>query len=263
MDVVRAFMKAKNPVTAAYRGLPLSIIANSASWACFYQFKSNIENAIVARGFGLKSGDVPSPMGYFVASGLAGIATTCITNPIWMLKTRITAIDRHNAEAYPNMRAAALGVYRGEGLGGFYKGLGTGLLGSSHPAIHFALYEPLRNAYFKWKGEERRTKMSNEVTLAISTASKTTATVATFPHQVVRNRLQMNQRDNNRYGAGISGVARNMWREGGIRTFYRGIVPSLLRTLPSAWVTFIVVEHVRFYLPRWLEEPDNGSVSGK
>lgn len=270
MDVVRSFMKAKNPVTAAYRGLPVNLVANSASWACFFQFKDVFEDSITAAdgGFGLTSGDRPSGMGYFVASGLAGVATSCLTNPLWLLRTRITSTDRHTAEAYPNMRVGAARVYRGEGLAGFYKGLGTSLIGTSHGAIQFALYEPLRNAYFRWKkegdddGQQEGTKMSNEATLAISTASKTTAVVATFPHQVVRNRLQ-NQRDTSRYGAGISGVVAKMWREGGVRPFYRGIVPGLLRTLPATWVTFIVIEYVRFYLPRWLEESGGDGVTAK
>ncbi|KAG6356160.1 hypothetical protein INS49_015547 [Diaporthe citri] len=262
MDVVRSFTKAKNPVLAAYRGLPVNLVANSASWAFFFQFKETFEDAIADMGYPLMSGDKPSGLGYFVTSGLAGVTTSCITNPLWLLRTRITSTDRHTAEAYPNMRAGALRVYRGEGLKGFYKGLGTSLIGTSHGAIQFALYEPLRNAYFTWKGDKEKQKMSTEATLAISTAAKTTATVVTFPHQVVRNRLQ-NQRGTDVYGAGISGVVRKMWQEGGVRPFYRGIVPGLLRTLPSTWVTFMVIEYVRFHLPRWLDETDGGGVSGE
>lgn len=259
MDVVRSFIKAKNPVTAAYRGLPVNLVANSAGWACFLQFKETFEDAIANQGYPLMSGDKPSGMGYFVTSGMAGVATSCITNPLWLLRTRITSTDRHTAEAYPNMRAGALRVYRGEGLGGFYKGLGTSLIGTSHGAIQFALYEPLRNAYHAWKGQKEQ-QIPTAVTLTISTIAKTTAAVATFPHQVVRNRLQ-NQRGTDLYGAGISGVVRKMWQEGGVRPFYRGIVPGLLRTLPSTWVTFVVIEYVRFHLPRWLDETDNGVVS--
>lgn len=263
-------MKAKNPVIAAYRGLPVNLVANSASWASFFHFKHMFEGAIAGRGYGLTSGDKPSTAGYFITSGLAGIATSCITNPLWLLRTRITSTDRNVAEAYPNMRVGALRVYRGEGIKGFYKGLGTSLIGTSHGAIQFAMYEPLRNAYLVWKGKQQHgdgsgaggggggdQKMSHQATLAISTAAKTTAVVTTFPHQVVRNRLQ-NQRDTSLYGAGISGVVRKMWQEGGIRPFYRGIVPGLLRTLPSTWVTFIVIEQVRYYLPRLLDVTDGG-----
>lgn len=265
-------MKSKNPVRAAYRGLPINVVANSASWACFFHFKDIFEGVIAARGHELPSGDQLASrgqltgLGYFVASGLSGVTTSFITNPLWLLRTRMTSTDRHKAEAYPTMREGALRVYRGEGLGGFYKGLGTSILGTSHGAIQFAMYEPLRNACLRKQQQQQQGaggdgKLPNEVTLAISTVSKTTASVVTFPHQVVRNRLQ-NQRDTKLYGKGISGVVRRMWQEGGIRPFYRGIVPGVLRTLPGTWVTFLVVENVRYYLPRWLDDTDGG-VSGR
>lgn len=273
-------MKAKNPLTAAYRGLPINMVANSASWACFFHFKDVFEGVIAARGNELTPGDQlasggrPTALGYFVASGLSGITTSFITNPLWLLRTRMTSTDRHTAEAYPNMRVGALQVYRGEGLGGFYKGLGTSLLGTSHGAIQFAMYESLRNAclrkqqqqHFRGSGGEAGggggggggdQKLPDDANIVISTVSKTTAALTTFPHQVVRNRLQ-NQRDTTLYGKGITGVVRRMWQEGGIRPFYRGIVPSVLRTLPATWVTFLVVENVRYYLPRWLDETDGG-----
>lgn len=256
MDVVRSFWKAKNPVTAAYRGLPINLVANSAGWAFFFHFKETFEGAIADKGFPLMSGDKPSGLGYFVTSAGAGIATSCLTNPIWLLRTRITSTDRHMAEAYPNMRVGAMRVYRGEGPKGFYKGLGTSLIGTSHGAIQFALYEPLNNAYRAWKGDKKM-QIPPEVTTAISTIAKTTAMVVTFPHQVVRNRLQ-NQLGTDTYGAGISGVVRKMWQEGGVRTFYRGIVPGLLRTLPSTTLTFLVIEYVRWHLPIWLGESDGG-----
>lgn len=281
-DVFRSFMKAKNPVSAAYRGLPINVLANSASWACFFHFKDVFEGVISARGHELTpggdqlaSGGRPTALGYFVASGLSGITTSLITNPLWLLRTRMTSTDRHKAEAYPNMRVGALQVYRGEGLVGFYKGLGTSLLGTSHGAIQFAMYESLRNACLRKQQQQQQfgaahgeagggrgsssgssngdQKLSNEANIVISTVSKTTAALATFPHQVVRNRLQ-NQRDTTLYGRGITGVVRRMWQEGGIRPFYRGIVPSVLRTLPATWVTFLVVENVRYYLPRWLDK---------
>ncbi|KAH8756746.1 mitochondrial carrier domain-containing protein [Diaporthe sp. PMI_573] len=271
LDVARSFMKAKNPLTAAYRGASISLVANSASWACFFHFKDTFERAIVSGGHGMTSGDKPTRTGYFVAAGLAGMVTSSITNPLWLIRTRITSTDRHTAEAYPNMREAALRIYQGEGLRGFYKGLAVSFIGSSHGAIQFAAYESLRNAVIRKQQQQRfgraggeagggggeDKKLSTEATLAISTISKVTAHVATFPHTVVRNRLQ-NQRDTSLYGKGISGVVGRMWQEGGFRTFYRGIVPGVLRTLPSTWVTFLVVENVRYYLPRWLDETDGG-----
>ncbi|KAG8163563.1 hypothetical protein KVR01_006860 [Diaporthe batatas] len=260
IDVARSFRKAKNPLTAAYRGASISLVANSASWACFFQFKDMFERHIVSQGYhGMTSGKKPNNMGYFVSSGLAGIATSCITNPLWVIRTRITSTAREKAGAYPNMRAAAMHIYQGEGLGGFYKGLGIAFVGTSHGAIQFTIYERLRNKYIKKQQREHNQnpeKLADETTVAISTLSKVVAHVATFPHTVVRNRLQ-NQSDTSTYGKGILGVGRRMWQESGIRPFYRGVVPTVLKTLPATCVMLLVVENLRYYLPRWLADTED------
>jgi solute carrier family 25 folate transporter 32 len=77
------------------------------------------------------------------------------------------------------------------------------------------------------------------------------AGAATYPLQVLRSRLQ-NYDAEERFGRGIRGVVRQLWREEGARGFYRGIVPGVVRVLPATWVTFLVYENVKFYLPRWV-----------
>ncbi len=39
-------------------------------------------------------------------------------------------------------------------------------------------------------------------------------------------------------GETTSAVTRRLWREGGARAFFRGIKPTLLKSAPSAAVTF-------------------------
>ncbi|KAF3356445.1 hypothetical protein VdG1_03725 [Verticillium dahliae VDG1] len=54
-----------------------------------------------------------------------------------------------------------------------------------------------------------------------------------------------------RFGRGVRGVATRLWREEGLRGFYRGLVPGVVRVMPATWVTFLVYENVKFYLPGW------------
>jgi solute carrier family 25 (mitochondrial folate transporter), member 32 len=94
-------------------------------------------------------------------------------------------------------------------------------------------------------------RMSNEATLALSTLAKLVAGATTYPLQVMRSRLQTYQTEE-RFGRGIRGVATRLWVEEGWRGFYRGLVPGVVRVLPATWVTFLVYENVKFYLPRAL-----------
>jgi solute carrier family 25 folate transporter 32 len=158
--------------------------------------------------------------------------------------------DRAAAGAYPSMWAGAARLLRAEGPRGFYRGLGVGMMSVSHGAVQFAVYDPARRWYFVRRGGEGGEHMGNEATIVLSTAAKAVAGVTTYPLQVLRSRLQHYEAEA-LYGRGIRGVVGRLWAEEGWRGFYRGMVPGVVRVLPATWVTFLVYENVRYYLPRW------------
>lgn len=200
---------------------------------------------------------------FFLSSAVAGALTQVLTNPIWVLKTRMLSSDRSAEGAYPSMIAGARQIYATEGFRGFYRGLAVGLVGVSHGAVQFAVYEPLKRIYIRGKGLPERldqsrgdgatARLANEATVAISTVSKLTAGAVTYPYQVLRSRLQ-NYNADERFGRGIRGVASILWREEGIRGFYRGLIPGVVRVMPATWVTFLVYENMKYYLPHLLGE---------
>lgn len=181
--------------------------------------------------------------------------------PYLVLKTRIVSSDRNAAGAYPGMIAGVKHIIQTEGLRGFYRGLGVGLMGVSHGAVQFAVYEPAKRVYFRrkrdWTGDTglqpdaKDAKITNDATVVLSTLSKFVAGTVTYPLQVLRARLQ-NYHAEERFGRGIRGVVRQLWREEGFRGFYRGTMPGVVRVLPATWVTFLVYENVKFYLPIWV-----------
>ena len=151
------------------------------------------------------------------------------------------------------MSAGLRTILRTEGLSGFYRGLGVSLFGVSHGAVQFAVYEPTKQLYFSRRAGRGidDTRMPTEATLLISTMSKLVAGAVTYPYQVLRTRLQNYQADE-RFGRGFRGVVRRTWQEEGIRGFYRGLVPGVIRVMPATWITFLVYENVKYFLPRWL-----------
>lgn len=101
-----------------------------------------------------------------------------------------------------------LTIYRLEGARAFYRGLLTSLLGISHVAVQFPLYEQFK----EWAGAhppldlnsipnpsiEQRNPSGQPLPaysiLACSGAAKMVASVTTYPHEVIRTRLQMQKR---------------------------------------------------------------------
>ncbi|PMD28441.1 mitochondrial carrier protein-like protein [Hyaloscypha hepaticicola] len=269
--ILGTLLKNERPIQSLYRGLTPNLVGNASSWAIFFYFKSIIESQLLQfhnrmkpsaflsqDGSTISSRRELSPADYFLASGISGTLITLSTNPIWVIKTRMLSSDKGSEGAYKSMWDGARHVFRTEGLRGFYRGTGISLVGNSHGAVQFAVYEPLKKAWRRYlasqhKGVENRggeiEKLGNTATLVISGSAKIFAGTVTYPYQVIRSRLQTYQAEV-RFGKGIRGVAATIWKEEGWRGFYRGLGTNVVRVLPATWVTFLVYENVRYYVPR-------------
>jgi len=230
-----------------YRGLTPNLIGNSTSWALFFYFKSLAEDQLLLlhngisgtqKGYELRSGD------YLLSSGVSGTFVTLSTNPIWVVKTRMLSSDKGAEGAYKNMWHGARQVFKHEGWRGFYRGAAwRRYLSTSNPSTHVNL-----------EGH-REDKLSNTALLVMSGAAKVFAGTATYPYQVIRSRLQTYESEK-RFGKGIKGVMERIWREDGVKGFYRGLGPNIVKVLPSTWATFLVYENVKYYLSVWAADDD-------
>jgi len=178
---------------------------------------------------------------------------------------------------YKSTWDAAQKMFRNEGIWTFYSGLSPALLGLTHVAIQFPLYEFLR---LKFTGLEMGQSSQKDGygntsknwigTSGASFISKICATCATYPHEILRTRLQTQQRmhppdtpyqaeSHGRLvrppGGSSSDGMRNVLRyrglvrtfntilqEEGWRAFYNGMGTNLVRTVPAAMTTMIVFE---------------------
>jgi solute carrier family 25 folate transporter 32 len=251
------------PIQRLYRGLTPNLIGNASSWAIFFYFKSIVESQLLqfhnrpAAKIGPEKTRL-TPADYFLASGISGTIITLTTNPLWVLKTRMLSSDKGTEGAYEGLWQGTRQMWKTEGVRGFYRGVGVSLIGNSHGAIQFAVYEPLKNIWrnhfndkFQSSTEEQQEeKMGNAATLVISGSAKIIAGTVTYPYQVIRSRLQTYHADE-KFGKGIRGVTLKVWQEDGWRGFYKGLGTNIVRVLPATWVTFLVYENVRYYVPLW------------
>ncbi|KAI9841973.1 MAG: hypothetical protein M1838_003333, partial [Thelocarpon superellum] len=171
-----------------------------------------------------------SSLEYLGASGIAGALTAILTNPIWVIKTRMLATGRASPGAYSSLGDGVRTILRTEGIAGFYRGLVPALFGVSHGAVQFMAYEQLKN----WRAGDfhRRDaphapldhhyhhKLTNWDYLALSAAAKVLAGSVTYPYQVVRARLQTY--DAHKTYTSTADAVRRIWRREGIRGFYKG-----------------------------------------
>ncbi|BCS17956.1 putative mitochondrial folate carrier protein Flx1 [Aspergillus puulaauensis] len=257
LRVIREIFHNEGGLAAFYRGLMPNIIGNSSSWALYFLFYGNIKDTI--RGWRLRrrqhggqqqqQRELLTSSDYFIASGSAGILTSVLTNPIWVIKTRMLATGSNSPGAYTSFTTGAIQILRSEGIPGFYRGLIPSLFGVSHGALQFMAYEKLKlYRTGVHPATESRRQLNNLDFFSISSVSKIFAGSITYPYQVLRSRLQM-------YNAhlayrGLRDAIVQIWAAEGFAGFYKGLGPNLFRVLPSTWVTFLVYENTRAYLQK-------------
>lgn len=216
------------------------------------------------------------------ASLSGGACSTMATNPIWVIKTRLMSqsssriATNHSRPPwhYRNTWDAARIMYRKEGVLSFYSGLTPAMLGLTHVAIQFPLYEVFKEKFTgigKGQKESDEDRAHHFYGLAAAVfLSKVCASTATYPHEVVRTRLQTQQRSSAPDSHGVtqagnhslpSGTMRpavnelryqGTWHtckvillEEGWKGFYAGLGTNLIRAVPSAMTTILTFEYLK------------------
>ncbi|PMD25635.1 mitochondrial carrier [Hyaloscypha hepaticicola] len=195
------------------------------------------------------------------AAALAGIVTSTVTNPIWLIKTRLQ-LDKNIVEKtggvavrrYRNSWDCIKQVVRQEGIRGLYKGMSASYLGVTESTLQWVLYEQMKKSLAK--REERIVLSGRQKNLWDRTVewtgnvgaaggAKLVAALATYPHEVARTRLRQAPTENGhpKY-TGLVQCFKLIWKEEGMVAMYGGLTPHLLRTVPSAAIMFGMYEGI-------------------
>ncbi|PWN48073.1 mitochondrial carrier [Violaceomyces palustris] len=269
-----------------YRGLSPNVAGNSASWGLYFLWYTMIKEYMSERqvaawsdsGGGGGQDSAPKKLSagqHLLAASESGAITAMMTNPIWVVKTRMfttppsssaaSSKDGKGPIAYRGLWHGLTSIARNEGIKGLYKGAGLALFGVSNGAIQFMAYEEMK----KWRtsvairknriqaqrerkaagGPQRideSVQLSNIEYILMSGSSKVAAILLTYPYQVIRSRIQ-NHATSHIY-PDIPTCVRLTWTQEGFRAFYKGLVPNLVRIIPGTCVTFVVYENVSWGL---------------
>ncbi|KAL1199037.1 Nicotinamide adenine dinucleotide transporter 2 [Cardamine amara subsp. amara] len=231
-------------VKGMFRGLSPTIIALLPNWAVYFSVYGKLRDV-------LQSNDGKLSIGAnVIASAIAGASTTIATNPLWVVHTRlVTQGMRPNVVPYQTVLSAFGRIYYEEGLRGLYSGLVPSLMGVSHVAIQFPVYEMIKQ-YMADKGNTSVETLSPGNTAVASSISKIIASVMTYPHEVIRSKLQEQRQVKNVEGqySGVVDCIKKVYKREGVPGFYRGCATNLLRTTPQGVITFTSYEMINRYL---------------
>lgn len=224
---------------ALFKGLGPNVVGVAPSRAiyfCAYEQTKRLMNSESGKG---------TPRIHLLSAATAGFTAATLTNPLWLIKTRLQ-LDQ-SRHGVLTVRQCIKNIYRELGLRGFYKGITASYYGISETAIHFVIYEHLKQSMLAAHGsfvDGDRTAVNFIEFMGAAAVSKTTATCITYPHEVARTRLRE-----------PGNVYRHFWQTlsvvvkmDGPLGLYRGLLVHLLRQIPNTAVTMVTYELVvHFY----------------
>ena len=185
---------AENGFAGFFKGLKPTLIgvipARSLYFYAYEQTKNALGKSILPVG----------SAGNAIISGFsAGVLSNTVTNPIWMVKTRMQLLVDHTAGqvAYNGYNQAIKTIMKEEGIGGFYRGLPASYWGCTEGAIQFLLYERIKGRFVYLENVKRemmglpQSDKLPKMTYFFSAAfAKGVASILTYPHEVARTRLR-------------------------------------------------------------------------
>jgi len=263
LDTVKTILR-RDGLRGLYRGLGPTILGYLPTWAIYFTVYDGIKTIFGEAPGAAKNGERLYPAaqvkGYqpairehpwslhILSAMAAGAASSICTNPLWVIKTRFMTQTPEDVR-YRHTWDAARTIYRTEGPRAFYRGLVPSLLGITHVAVQFPLYEQLKIIA---QGDSDA-PLDPKSILVCSGLAKMVASIATYPHEVVRTRMQTQRRpiadDLSSDGmvrthprGGIIYTTTKIIRKEGWTAMYRGLSINLIRTVPNSAVTLLTYE---------------------
>ncbi|KAK7308447.1 hypothetical protein VNO77_42052 [Canavalia gladiata] len=271
-----------------YSGLKPSLLGTAASQGIYYYFYQVFKNKAVAIAAARKvkgNGDGTVGMfGWLVVAAIAGSLNVLLTNPIWVLVTRMQThtqaekkIMEEKKEALRKAASesiladstlenklaelnstkprpygtihAANEVYNEAGIVGFWKGVIPALIMVCNPSIQFMIYESsLKHIRAKRSAKKQGDKSVSALEVfLVGALAKLGATVSTYPLLVVKSRLQAKQEIGGSSSLRYSGTfdaVLKMIRYEGLPGFYKGMSTKIVQSVFAASVLFMVKEEL-------------------
>lgn len=161
-------------IQGLYVGWTPAVIGSAVSWGGYFFLYEGMKRQLL--DYRQRTGSIPehksnsetvavslSSLDNFVLACASGAAMVALTNPIWLLKTRMQlqmkrTSANHKIKPYHGIWDAATTIVREEGPLALYKGSGVALLLTSHGGVQFVVYEYLRKhfrEFHKLNGEQR------------------------------------------------------------------------------------------------------------
>lgn len=244
---------AREGVAGLYAGLDSAVFGISLTNFVYYYWyewtRAFFEKAAAANKAGRTSRKLTTAES-MMAGALAGSATVILTNPIWVINTRMTTrkeslaasqelvVEGSGAKAVPGRPprppttiGTLMALLREEGPLALFRGVIPALVLVINPILQYTLFEQMKNVL------EARRKRNITPTMAfcLGALGKLFATSITYPYITVKSQMHV---AGNGQGEGMTQAIRRVIKEEGYAGLYKGIGPKVTQSVLTAAFLF-------------------------
>ncbi|CAO3671557.1 unnamed protein product [Rhizopus stolonifer] len=185
---------------------------------------------------------------HLISAATAGIVTATVTNPIWVIKTRLQ-LQGNGSRRYKGSLDCLLHIIREEKIKGLYKGMSASYLGVAEGTIQWVIYEKLKKKWSVPKEHNENLVGGKSLRdwaghLGAAATSKFVAACVAYPHEVIRTRLRQPAENGITKYTGLGQCLRLVIKEEGMAALYGGMTAHLLRVVPNAAIMFFCYEAI-------------------
>ncbi|KAI7890240.1 mitochondrial carrier domain-containing protein [Mucor mucedo] len=187
---------------------------------------------------------------HLASAATAGIVTSTVTNPIWVIKTRLQLQGKQRL--YSSSFDCGIQILKHEGIKGLYKGMSASYLGVAEGTIQWVMYENLKKRWAQSSDqlENKRTIGGKSAqawigNLGAAAVAKLVAACIAYPHEVIRTRLRepVSKTGTVKY-TGLLQCLKLIVKEEGVVALYGGMSAHLMRVVPNAAIMFFCYEAI-------------------
>jgi len=172
-----------------------------------------------------------------IIASIAGAATAVVTNPIWMVNSRMATRSKSVGVKQLSSMETLMEVINESGVQGLFKGVLPGLILVSNPTIQYGAYERLKVFVEKPAEVGKIVSLSSFQVFYLGAIAKAVATVLTYPIQIVKTRSQVQKEGEKKKS--VIGVLQDIFETSGFAGFFLGLETKIIQSVLTAAFLFM------------------------
>jgi len=239
LDAIRRIVQ-REGISGLYSGLESALFGISVTNFVYYYWyewtRGAFEKAAEKAGRASKRLTTVESM---IAGAIAGSATVLVTNPIWVVNTRMTARrTESDEEALPGTSkrkprstlGTLIDLIRQDGMKALFAGVLPALILVINPILQYTIFEQLKNFV------ERRRRVTPTDAFYLGAIGKIMATTITYPYITIKSRMHVAGQDGPQES--LNGSLKRIVKEEGYTGLYKGIAPKVSQSAITAAFLF-------------------------